>query len=241
MSQFLAVRALLEEDTPKKEIARRLKIDVRTVRNWAKRIQKDGATSTDRRRGPSKLDPHRDRIAEKVEQGLSATQIHDDLRALDGFNASYVVVRRLVRDLKQRAPEVYCRMHYEPGEEMQIDFGDVGLFRATCHDLLHVLFELSTPAFYGHGAPPSSLRPSAAAPCGHEHRAPAADLRPPPRPARPGDGRRDHRDGHRGPALDRGRLAEACSPGSSPRRPAWTPRRPSFGCASPSSRGASLA
>jgi transposase-like protein len=46
MSQFLAVRALLEEDTPKKEIARRLGIDVRTVRNWAKRIQKDGATST---------------------------------------------------------------------------------------------------------------------------------------------------------------------------------------------------
>lgn len=128
MSQFLAVRALLEKDTPKKEIARRLKIDVRTVRNWAKRIQKDGATSTDRRRGPSKLDLHRDLIAEKVQRGLSATQIHDDLRAVDGFDASYVVVRRLVRDLKQREPEVYCRMHYEPGEEMQIDFGEVGSF-----------------------------------------------------------------------------------------------------------------
>ena len=128
MSQFLALRALLEEAVPKKEIARRLGLDVRTVRNWAKRIQKDGATSLERRPGPSKLDGHRDRIAEKVKQGLSATQIYHDLCAREDFDASYVIVRRLVHELKQHEPEVYCRMRYEPGEEMQIDFGDVGRF-----------------------------------------------------------------------------------------------------------------
>ncbi len=42
------------------------------------------------------------------------------------------IVRRLgidfrtVRDLRQVDPEVFCRLRFLPGEEAQIDFGEVG-------------------------------------------------------------------------------------------------------------------
>ena len=39
MSSFLTIRALHEEGTPKKTIARRLGLDVRTVRKYIRRIE----------------------------------------------------------------------------------------------------------------------------------------------------------------------------------------------------------
>ena len=126
VSTFLSVRALLEEGVARKEIARRLGIDVRTVRKWCRRLVAGDATVPERERGPSKLDPYQPRIEEMVERGMSAVQIHAELSRLEGFAASYVTLRRLVRELRRLAPEVYCRMTYAPGEEGQVDFADVG-------------------------------------------------------------------------------------------------------------------
>ncbi|MGH7162217.1 MAG: hypothetical protein ACREID_01935 [Planctomycetota bacterium] len=42
------------------------------------------------------------------------------------MEVSYPTVRRVVRTFRRTEPEVYCRMRYEPGEEGQVDFGDVG-------------------------------------------------------------------------------------------------------------------
>lgn len=127
MSTFLSVRALHEEGVPKKEIGRRLGIDVRTVRKYVRRIE-SGAKEPRRRRVPSKLDPFGELIEGKVRQGLTAVQIHQDLCREAGFDASYETVKRRVQKLRPRAPEVYCRMRYGPGEEAQIDFGEVGRF-----------------------------------------------------------------------------------------------------------------
>ncbi|MHC4164741.1 MAG: IS21 family transposase [Planctomycetota bacterium] len=126
MTTFLTVRALLEEGVPKKTIARRLGIDRRTVRKYARRIAQ-GAAGPERAAVPHKLDLCRARIEEKTRQGLSAVQIWQDLREeVDGFDASYSTVRRLVQALRVKQPEVYCRMRYAPGEEVQVDFGEVG-------------------------------------------------------------------------------------------------------------------
>lgn len=125
MSTFLSVRALWEEGVPKKEIARRLRTDVRTVRKYIRR-QDAGATEPRRLRVPSKLDPFAELVEAKVGQGLSAVQIYQDLTREAGFSASYETVKRRVRSLRPREPEVYCRMRYRPGEEAQIDFGEIG-------------------------------------------------------------------------------------------------------------------
>jgi len=125
MSTFLSVRALHEEGLPKKTIARRLGIDVRTIRKYIRRIEL-GAREPRRARVPCKLDSHRERIGDMVQEGLSAVQIWQDLRREPSFTASYETVKRLVRQLRPVEVKVYSRLTFRPGEEAQIDFGDVG-------------------------------------------------------------------------------------------------------------------
>jgi transposase len=125
MSSFLSIRALREEGVPKKTIARRLGIDVRTVRKYIRRIEL-GAQEPRRARVPQKLDPHRERIESMVQRGLSAVQIWQDLRREPSFTTSYETVKRLVRELRPVDVKVYSRLDFRPGEEAQIDFGDVG-------------------------------------------------------------------------------------------------------------------
>ena len=126
MSLFLSVRALHEEGVPKKRIARQLGLDRRTVRKYISRIAR-GANEPRRSRVASKLDPFLDAVASKVAQGLSAVQIYQDLCGTAGFDACYETVKRAVRTLRRTEPEVYCRMSFAPGEEAQIDFGDIGM------------------------------------------------------------------------------------------------------------------
>jgi len=126
MSIFLSIKALVEDGVPKREIARRLGIDVRTVRKHKRRIEQ-GASGPDRGAGPGKLAEYCAGIEELVKRGMSAVQIYQELVDADGgFDASYATVRRLVRTLKHKSPEVFCRMRYAPGEEAQVDFGYVG-------------------------------------------------------------------------------------------------------------------
>lgn len=126
MSSFLSVRALHEEGVPKKTIARRLGIDRRTVRKYISCIQR-GANEPRRAAVPKKLDVFVDMIDQKVAQGLCGAQIYQDLCAHPGFSASYESVKRVVRTLRRVEPEVYCRMTFVPGEEAQIDFGEIGM------------------------------------------------------------------------------------------------------------------
>lgn len=62
MNQFLAVKALIAEHAPKKEVARRLGLDVRTVRKWARRIEAGGGPVPRRAVVPQVLDAFRERI-----------------------------------------------------------------------------------------------------------------------------------------------------------------------------------
>lgn len=125
LGTFLSVRALHEEGMPKKAIARRLGIDVRTVRKHLRRIG-EGAREPRRARVPRKLDRFAEVIEDKVLQGLTAMQIYQDLSREEDFDASYPTVQRRVRELRNIEPQVYCRMRYAPGEEAQLDFGELG-------------------------------------------------------------------------------------------------------------------
>jgi transposase len=125
MSSFLSVRALHEEGVAKKTIARRLGIDPRTVRKYIRRIER-GDREPRRAAVPRKLDSFRDRVRALTEQGLSAVQIWQELGREPSFSASYETVKRLVRQLRPVEIKVYSRLTFRPGEEAQIDFGDVG-------------------------------------------------------------------------------------------------------------------
>ena len=62
-------------------------------------------------------------ILAKLEQGLSAKRIWQDLVAEHGFTARYHSVRRYVRKLGSTSPLPFRRMECEPGTEAQVDFG----------------------------------------------------------------------------------------------------------------------
>ena len=72
----------------------------------------------------SSLEPHRQRLSEWVEHGVSGTTIHAALKRQHGWTGSYSAVRRLVADIRsQLPPETTCRLDFEPGEAAQVDFG----------------------------------------------------------------------------------------------------------------------
>ena len=62
-------------------------------------------------------------ISAKVEVGLSARRIFQDLVEQNDFSDSYQSVQRFVRKLKAAQPQWVWRMEARPDEEVQVDFG----------------------------------------------------------------------------------------------------------------------
>jgi len=74
--------------------------------------------------GPvSKCRPHHSLIEAKVEQGLTAQRIWQDLVEEVGFGGGYDSVKRYVRRLVGVRPLPFRRMECSPGAEVQVDFG----------------------------------------------------------------------------------------------------------------------
>jgi transposase len=73
--------------------------------------------------GRSNCDPFREVILAKLDQGLHAQRIHQDLVAEHQFPGSYWSVMRFVRRWKEHRPLPFRRLECDPGEEAQVDFG----------------------------------------------------------------------------------------------------------------------
>lgn len=64
-----------------------------------------------------------DTIVAKLDQGLTAQRIFQDLQTEHGFTAKYHSVRRYIAKLRDTTPLPFRRLECEPGEELQVDFG----------------------------------------------------------------------------------------------------------------------
>lgn len=71
----------------------------------------------------SECEPYREEIVRKLEQGLTAQRIWQDLIAAWGFTAKYPSVRRYVARLQKKTPQLVRRMEVAAGAESQVDFG----------------------------------------------------------------------------------------------------------------------
>jgi transposase len=65
----------------------------------------------------------RELIQGKLDEGLSAQRIWQDLCSLHSFQHSYYSVLRFVRKLTPRVELPFRRLECAPGEEVQVDFG----------------------------------------------------------------------------------------------------------------------
>lgn len=121
---FETVRHWRSSGVYRREIARRLNINIKTVRRTLLRID-GGATAPTRISPGSKLDRYRDRIKERAAQGRTAWAIYVELRADPEFDASYELVKKCVAVVRHRDPEVFERLEHPPSAEAQADFGEL--------------------------------------------------------------------------------------------------------------------
>jgi len=121
---FQTIRLWHEQGMARREMARRLHVDIKTIRRNLAKIQA-GATQPVRRSPASKLSPFVERIEEWAAQGRSAWSIYCDLRDDPAFLCSYELVKKYVAKIRVREPKVYERLEHPPGAEAQVDFGSL--------------------------------------------------------------------------------------------------------------------
>lgn len=71
----------------------------------------------------SACEPHREFIEGRVGRGQSAQVIWQDMVDELGINFGYDSVKRFVKGLRMRSPEVFAVIPTEPGYEAQVDYG----------------------------------------------------------------------------------------------------------------------
>ncbi len=125
MFQWAQIRHMhLVEGVPKKEVARRLKLDVKTVRRAIGRPTPPVRRSPPR---PSSLDPWRERIRRwlREEPRVTAKRIRRLLLPLAGPVPARTV-RRYVAELRAAVSpkEAFVHRSTEPAHTMEVDFGE---------------------------------------------------------------------------------------------------------------------
>ncbi len=70
--------------------------------------------------------PYREAVQDWLKQGVEITAIWRRLQENYGYSGGYSSVRRFVHRLTPVEPEAFVRVHSEPGQDLQVDFGSVG-------------------------------------------------------------------------------------------------------------------
>jgi len=132
------IQTLKERGWSERKIAEELGLNRRTVRRYGAKSASEvtaGKESTDSKSvsevsagkvagiSQSRCHGYRAKIEEKLEAGLSAQRIYQDIKREQGYEGSYESVKRFVAVLKAKEPGRVWRIESEAGEEMQVDFG----------------------------------------------------------------------------------------------------------------------
>jgi transposase len=73
----------------------------------------------------SSAEPHRAFIEAELAKRRNSMAIYQDLVEHHGYDGSYDAVKRLARKLRGKSePKISCRFETEPGQEMQVDYGE---------------------------------------------------------------------------------------------------------------------
>ena len=122
------IRRLTEvEKLSQRAIARRLHCCDKTVRKALALEQPP--TQTPAKPQHSILDPYHAQIDALIEKypELSAVRVLEEIsKGNEGYRGSISLVRRYLRQIRPARGRIYQEVHYDPGEAMQVDWGDCG-------------------------------------------------------------------------------------------------------------------
>lgn len=113
------------ENIPIAEIARRVGRDRKTVRRAL--MAQNVPVYTRAHKSPSKLDPFKGYIQERVREypRLTATALLEEIRR-QGYTGKIRILVEHVATLKQKAKEVFLRLETLPGQQAQCDWANCG-------------------------------------------------------------------------------------------------------------------
>lgn len=120
---YTTIQTLWNKGHNKSQISELTGHDWKTVAKVIKAI-KAGNAVPKKKPHPCLLDPYKEELIGWIEQGLTAVRMHEELLRL-GIKVSYSTVKNSIADTK-RNNNIFIRMHTDPGEEAQVDFGYVG-------------------------------------------------------------------------------------------------------------------
>lgn len=132
VTQFDSIYHWHEQGMSRREIARRLHVDVKTVRRQLRKMAA-GATQPERTSPGSKLDPYQERLGRLIEDGRTAWSMYQELCTDPAFPASYELVKKYVARRRPRNVQVYERLEHPAGAEAQADFGELVRVRHQGH------------------------------------------------------------------------------------------------------------
>lgn len=132
MAKINAIQTLHQSGHSNRKIAQLLGVDRGSVGKYVHQLESQSDASTSGGAAvanphlpgpPSACEPLREVIATKLERGLSAQRIFQDLCSDHSFSGSYYSVRRFVARLQAKLPLPVRRLETAAGEEAQVDFG----------------------------------------------------------------------------------------------------------------------
>jgi transposase len=136
-TQWGAIREMRARGVPKKEIARQLGIDIKTVRKWLKRAWRQ----RQREAADRELDEHREFLKGRApEVGFNGKVLERELRA-KGWTGHYATLARYVAPLRKAwrgEAEPVVRFETGPGEQAQVDWGSTAVWIAGVLVRIHV-------------------------------------------------------------------------------------------------------
>jgi len=126
VEEAVEIRVLRRQGKSIREIARMLDVSRNTVRRY---LRGQGLPRYEREARPSKLDPYKHYIEERVKAAapdwIPATVLLRELRAL-GYPGGYSILKAHLATLRPAAqPEPLIRYETEPGRQMQADFATI--------------------------------------------------------------------------------------------------------------------
>ena len=111
-----------------KGIARDLGVSRNTVRAT---LRREGPPRYERRLAPSKLDPYRDYLRDRLAEfpELSVKKLYAEITAM-GYRGGISILKDFTRPYRVRRKGPVVRFETPPGQQAQCDFGELG-----CHEI----------------------------------------------------------------------------------------------------------